>query len=253
VGRLRGLFTMDGTIIVLQYAVYLLEAGLLAYIFVRRRDSRLLSLSVYLGLLLAVDGISRPIVLYHYGFSSRQYAYFFWLTDVLLTLGAFLLICAFFRRAGKEQPKLWRFVRLLLVFVFVLVAGVSLASLAANYHQVFTQFIVEFQQNLYFTCLVLTTLLYLLMQQLESADDELGLLVCGMGIQFAGPAANFALVHLTNGRGFPSTFYEYLGPLCTLGMLSIWFMAIARVPRPLRVPQPEAPAGELAMVTSRKA
>ena len=66
----------------------------------------------------------------------------------------------------------------------------------------FTLFIIEFNQNLYFTCLVLNTLLYILLQQIDSADDELGLLVCGVGIQFAGPAATLALLTLTTGEHF---------------------------------------------------
>jgi hypothetical protein len=244
---------VDTGIVILQYAVYLLEAGLLAYVLVRRRCLRLLAVTVYLGLLLAVDGVSRPYILYRFGFESRQYAYFFWLTDVLLILGAFLLIGFFFRRACAEQPKMWQHVRLLLAFVLVLVAGASLLAISRNYNQLFSRFIIEFQQNLYFTCLVLNTLLFLLIHHLEIADEELTLLVCGMGIQFAGPAANFALVYLTRGYGFSTPLYTYLGPLCTLGMLLTWFHAVARSTSPALVPNGERQAGALAAIISRQA
>jgi len=90
---------------------------------------------------------------------------------------------------------------------------------------------VEFEQNLYFTCLVLNTLLYLLLQQTHSADEELGLLVCGLGIQFAGPAASFALVHLTSGEAYATSLNHFLGQLCTMGMLLTWFYAVAWMPK----------------------
>jgi hypothetical protein len=240
--------------IALQYGVYLLEGGLLLFLAVRRRTGRLLPVFLYLGLLLAVDGIGRPYVLYQFGYSSSTYGYFYWLTDVLLTLGAFLLVCAFFRRACAHEAKMRRFVRLLLTFVFVLTLAISLFALSRNYDQLLTRFTFEFQQNLYFTCLVLNTMLYILMQRTESTDDELTLLVCGMGIQFAGPAANFALAHLTPGQGYYNMLYPYyVGPLCTMGMLLTWFYALARVPQPSAIRAGKEPAREVAPVVSREA
>jgi len=243
---------VDAGIVVLQYTTYLLEAGLLAYLLLRRRAGRLSALTVYVGLLLAVDAISRPYFLYRFGFASPQYASFFWLTDVLLVLAAFGLIAAFFRRACAREHQLWRHIRLLLTVVLILVAGVSWFSLSQYYNQLFTQFIIEFQQNLYFTCLVLNTLLFLLIQKLALADGELTLLVSGLGIQFAGPAGNFALVHLTAGSGFGNVLYTYLGPLCTLGMLSTWFVAVARVPRTVRVPELGPQVAEMAVTVGRR-
>jgi len=215
-----------------QYSVYGLEAVLFAYLLWRGLWQRLTSVFFYLFLLLAVDAIGRPYVLYRYGLTSRQYGYFFWLTDVLLVLAAFLVVCAFFRRAcaGKEE-KLWHSLRIILVFVFPLTLGISFLSLSRNYSHLFSRFIYEFSQNLYFTCLVLNTLLYLLMQQLEDADDELGFLVCGLGIQFAGPAACLALLHLTSGQPYAQSLNSFIAPVCTLGMLLTWFYAVTRMPR----------------------
>ena len=167
--------------------------------------------------------------LHTFGLASRQYFYVYWSTDFLLVISAFLLVCLFFRRACLHEEKMWRFVRLLLLFVFILVLGISGLSFSRNYSHLFTYFIIEFNQNLYFTCLVLNTLLYLLLQQIDSADDQLGLLVCGVGIQFAGPAATLALVHLTTGEGFAQSLASFVMPLCTLGMLLVWAYAIVRV------------------------
>lgn len=243
---------VDRGTIVFQFAGYLLEAGLLGFVLLRRRQRSYLPICVYLSLLLAIDGVSRPYVLYGYGFNSRQYAYFFWLTDVLLALAAFALVWAFFSRACRQEPKLGHFLRLMLSFVFVLVLGISILSLSRNYGNLFSRFIIEFEQNLYFTCLVLNTLLFILIERTQNADEQLALLVVGMGIQFAGPAANFALVYLTPGQQYASNLYAYLGPPCTLGMLLTWFYAVVRVPEAAGVPAREEGITELVAVPSRK-
>ena len=222
------------------YLVDGLVLGLLLFLVYQGLWKRLTGVSLYLFALLLIDGVGRRYVLYHFGAVSNAYVYFYWLTDAALALGAFLLICTFFQRACAKDTKLWPFLRLFLVFVFVLVLGISALALSRNYANLFTRFIYEFNQNLYFTCLVLNTLLYIMMQQIETADDELGMLVCGMGLQFAGPAANFALMFLTPDHTpayeYAKLLFGFVGPLCTLGMLLTWFYAVARLPKTVRVP-----------------
>ncbi len=218
-------------IVGLQYAVYFLEFLLVFHLARKGHLRRLLGPSIYLGVLLLIDAVGRPFVLYRYGYASPQYAYTYWLSDALLELTAFALVCALFRRACEQHPKLWESVKLILGFVFVLLVGISLFSLSSHQSQLLTRFIVEFEQNLYFTCLVLNTLLYLLLQQTNSVDEELGLLVCGLGIQFAGPAAAYALIHLTPGWVYSTILNDLLAPLCTMGMLLTWFYAVARIPK----------------------
>ena len=213
-----------------------LALGLLLLIVWRGLWQRLLAPSLYLFALLLIDGFARRYVLYHFGVSSHEYYYFYWLTDIALALGAFLLICTFFQRACANETKMWHFIRLFLIFVFILVLGISAFSLSRNYSNIYGQFMMEFQQDLYFTCLVLNTLVYILVQQLEAADDELSLLVSGMGLQFAGPAANLALVFLTSGHQYANALMTYLSPLCTLGMLITWFYAVVKVSGPVALP-----------------
>ncbi len=195
------------------------------------RWRRLRVLFLYVASLFLLDGVARSASLSFFGQSSRQYFYFYWVSDVGLALGAFLLVCAFFRRAFSPDKKKWAVVRLSLISVFVIVLGVSALSLTKNYADLSTEFIVEFSQNLYFSCLVLNTLLYVMIQQLEIEDDELGLLVCGLGVQFAGEAASLALVHVTVGGTFATNLFRYFSPLFTLGMLFIWIYAIGKNPQ----------------------
>ena len=211
-----------------QYGAYLIQAGLIIFVAQSSHRNRLVGVLSYLSCLLAT-GLARAYALRVYGLASRQYYHLYWTTDFLLVISLFLLVCLFFRRACLHDEKMWRFVRLLLAFVCVLVVGISGLLFSHNYGNLLTGFIVEFSQNLYFTCLVLNTLLYLLLQQIDSADDQLGLLVCGVGIQFAGPAATLALVHLMTRQGFAESLFEFTIPLCTLGMLLVWAYAIVPV------------------------
>jgi hypothetical protein len=234
-----------------EYTVYALEAGVLIYLLSRGLGKRQLGVVFYLISLLAADAV-RLYFFHRHGLNSPAYAYSYWLTDILLALEAFGLMCIFFRRACT--PQFWRVLRLSLTVIFILVAAIScvslshhlagLTSLKDNLLHDFCVFIYEFEQNLYFTCLVLNTLLFVMLQRIEGADQELGLLVCGMGIQFAGPAASLALVHVTSGWPAAYSLLGYVMPVCTLGMLLVWLYAITPTQKdategsqsPMRVP-----------------
>jgi lipoprotein signal peptidase len=210
--------------------------GLASFLVYRKAWIRLRGIFLYLVAYFSLDAVARGYVLYHFGVNSHQYFYCYWLTDVAITLGAFLLVCAFFRRASARHADMWRYLRLMLVLVFVLVVGISAFSLSQNYGNLFGILMIEFQQDLYFTCLVLNTMLYIFMQQMDTADDELGLLVTGMGLQFAGPAASLALKFLAPNLALTESLMHIVLPLCTLGMLSTWFYAVARKPKTALAP-----------------
>jgi hypothetical protein len=216
----------------LQYAGYCLELGLLVLLLWRGYARRLAVLWFYVSAYFGIDAILRPWTLHRYGPASVEYFYLYWLSDALLALGTFLLICAFFRRACSHDRKIWTFVRPILLFILAFIVADSALTLQQHYKHLFTAFIFVFNQNLYFTGAVLNTVLYLMLLRFENSDDrELELLVCGLGIQYAGPAANFALVHLTgNSNPAARLLALYLPPFCALGMLAVWFYAAASSP-----------------------
>jgi hypothetical protein len=233
---------------VLQCVGHAIEACLVLYLVRSSEWKRLGGVALYVISLL-VAGPGRLYAVHKYGVASREYFYVYWSTDLLLVISAFLLVCFLFRRACRDVEKLWRFVRLLLPFVFVLVVAISGLIFSHNYRALFPYFVFEFNQNLYFTCLVLNTLLYLLLQYIESTDDQLGLLVCGVGIQFAGPAATLALVHLIGAERFAQSLNSLVMRFCTFGMLLVWAYAIVRVKdRTIKVTRREIPV--LAEVTA---
>ncbi|SPE32562.1 membrane hypothetical protein [Acidobacteriia bacterium SbA2] len=215
---------------VVQDSGILIEAALIFYLARTSKWRGQGAVAFYLSSLV-VGQLTRACFLHEYGLTSLRYYYAYWSTDFLLVMSAFGVVCLFFRRACWREEKIWRLIRIFLVFLLVLVAAISGVSLSLNRHDFFTYFLVAFNQKLYFTCLVLNTLLYLMLHRMNSADDQLELLVCGMGIQFAGPAATLALVHLTYGGRFAKWLAYQTIPLCTFGMLLVWAYVIVYVPK----------------------
>jgi len=213
----------------LGYGSCILEAVLLVYLLVRGYAKPLWELVLYLAMSVGVAG-SRSVTLAKYGLTSPQYGNCYWTTDLLLVLAAYVLIASFFRRACSHNQEMWQFVRLLLAAVLFAIGAVSYFSLSNHQGKLFSFFIVEFSQNLYFASLVLTTLLYLMTLRMDIADERLGMLVCGLGIEFAGPAAGLALIYLSRGAEISRVIGVYFFPLCDIGMILTWFYAISRIP-----------------------
>lgn len=212
----------------LQYASYALEVALVAAILLRGWWRKYPALFIFTAAFAFIDAILRPTVLYSYGQSSLQYIYCYWTTDLGLTLGAFLLICFFFRRACARNQELWPTLRTMLISVFVLVGFISCLTMSRHYSALGWSFAVELSQNVYFACLVLNTLLYIMLQYVDCADEALGLVVCGLGIEFAGPAAAMALAHIMSASAGSREFASLVIQFCNLGMWLIWIHAATR-------------------------
>ncbi|HEY6292257.1 MAG TPA: hypothetical protein VI455_11970 [Terriglobia bacterium] len=221
----------DGLIIGgLQYLCYALELGLLLLLLNRGYGRGLTALCFYVGGLFAVDSVVRPWFLHQYRLTSPQYFQAYWLTDALLTLGTFLLIYTFFLRTFSRDHETWAFIRPVLWLVLILVLALSCFAIKQHYAQPFTRFVYLFSQNLYFTGAVLNTVLYVMLQRRPESEPDLQLLVCGLGIQYAGSAATFALIRLTHNQNDTARLLApYLAQVCTLAMLGTWFYAASRV------------------------
>lgn len=215
----------------LQYLGYAVEISVVVMLLARGRWKKYPEFFLYVLAYAGVDVVFRPAVISTYGVSSTQYSYCYWISDVALTLSAFLLICLFFKRACASKKEDWPFFRSILGAVFILIAAISYFSLSSHYDHLLSHFIVEFQQNLYFTCLVLNTLLYIKLAQTESVDEELSLLVCGLGIEFAGPAAGLAFWYLTGSGPVSETVVPLAAQLCTIGTYLVWLYAATRSPQ----------------------
>lgn len=220
------------------YGVEVLEVGLLALIVRHGQCKRLIAAFVLVSSIVLVDAL-RQFVIYRYGWTSDQYYYFYWLSNVFLQLAALLLVCYLFHAVFARHKKWWDVLKLALPMVFVLVVAVSLFSVwrpsaGISSQLAHTNGFAVFEQYLYFTCLILNTLLFVAMQYVESADAVLPMLVCGLGLEFAGPAANMALVVLAPRVAFAAAYLEQAS---TLAMLVVWMYAVKRAAE--RVPEPK--------------
>jgi hypothetical protein len=241
--------------LVLGFLDYSSETALFVYLLslaLRRRCCGLTGLLAYVTVSVGV-GVLRLFAVAHYGALSQQYALCYWLTDFPLVFAVFLLIASFFRRACAGRVEAWRHVRLMLTLIPPLTGAVSYIAILRLRHSFFPYFVIEFQQDLYFACLVLVTMLYLMLLKFDPADEQLGLLVCGLGVMFAGFAASYALVIATRWAPLAGVLSGYIPQVSDMGMVSIWLYAAARVPK--TVPAKEAqkapkdfPAGALARI-----
>lgn len=219
-----------------QYASYGLEVCLLVFLLASGQWKKLSDFFLYVLGFVSIDAILRPIFLYHYGWTSLQFRDCYWISDVALAIGAFLLISSLFRRAFASNRENWIFTRRMLAIVFGFTVLVACFAISEHFDHIFTRFIVEFQQNLYFACLILNTLLYITLQKIEGVDERLDFLVCGLGIEFAGPAANLALMYLTPGGRFAGFLLTIVMPVCNIAMLMTWIYAVKQPPKMRKFP-----------------
>jgi hypothetical protein len=213
---------------VLQYGGYGLEVVLLFALLRGGYARKMAGFVAFVGAMFAVDAVLRPVTLSYYGADSIQYFHIYWFTEVLLLLAAFLLICLFFRHAFRDRDRaLWSFARPILLMILVMVLAISSLDFRHHYRQLFTtDYIWVFNENLTFICLLLNTVLYVLLTRLKGAGSQMQLLVCGLGIQFAGLTANSALVDMTSNSHAVVAFFTYFSPVCGLAMLSVWLYAV---------------------------
>ncbi len=225
----------------LQWGGYALELALLIILLSRGYLRNLRSLCIFVGALFAVDACLRPLSIHFFGERSLQYYNLYWVTELVLVMASFALICAFFQRACLKHHELWKMVKPALALVLVLELCISSLTFLQRYHNhlLFTPFMYDFSQDLYFTCVVLNTVLYLMLQWFKDRDQMLHLLVCGLGIQYAGPAANTALILITHNAD-ARQFFAYLSPVCGCAMLAIWVYAVARRGGPYKGGPPAA-------------
>jgi hypothetical protein len=221
--------------LLLQYPNWALEFLLLGALFFAGRWRKFPALFLYVVGFVGTDALLRPLVRSAFGFSSPAYFYVYWTSDVALTLGTFLLL--FFRQAFAKENKHWPAIRSGLIATFGLSGLVSYFSMKSHYAHLSIGFVIQFSQDLYFACLILITVLFVMIQTSESAGDQLHLLVSGLGIQFAGPAAAMALDHLMAGGSFGIA--RVVMQACNFAMFLTWLYAITRAAE--RVPAKNAP------------
>ena len=161
-----------------------------------------------------------------YGYGSDQYYYFYFLGDAIQNVAGYLLIGSFFDRLLRESV-FHKYVRPTLAIFFLLIAGISALFISGSVDRLYSHFVIEFQQNLYFVGVLLTFLLWMSVSYLDVQSRRFTLLVSGLGIYFAAHAASYALWFL-----FPvlAPLIVVVPPLAYNFMVGLWLYTFLRVP-----------------------
>ena len=172
----------------------LFEAGVVVCAVRRSSFRRYLPINLYmLGSVLV--SVARFQVLRHFGWTSGQYAYFYFYSDALLTIGLYFAVISLYVRVLDEM-KVERYVRLAAVLLLAGTAWFSYAVVQQSSQRLTTVFAYELSQNLYFVGLVLTYLLWGIVLKLRETRTRVIQLVLSLGVYFSLFAANYALMNL---------------------------------------------------------
>jgi len=222
----------------MQYVVWLigalLEAAVVVCAIKRSAFRRYLFLNLYMASEVVASAV-RFEILQHYGFTSPQYAYFYFYSDALLTILLFLVLSSLYSEVFRELNA-ERYVQLGSVALFAGTALFSFAVVEQSSAKLLSHFVYEISQNLYFVGLVLTYILWAAILKLRETRTRLIQLVLSLGVYFSLYAANYALRNL-----YPSAeaLFTVLNPLIGCFLPFAWAYAFWKLPEEARL----APAG----------
>lgn len=186
---------------------------------------RFLPLNLYMAAS-AVGDLLRFRILFHFGYTSKEYFYFYYYSDALLTVALYLALISLFVQVFKELSA----EKFVIFGACVLLAGTSVFSylvIQQSTGRLLTRFVVELSQNLYFVGLVLTYVLWGAILKLRETRAQLVQLVLSLGIYFSLFAANYAIRNLyPAASGISISLLQFLG--CFLPLA--WAYAFWRIP-----------------------
>jgi hypothetical protein len=222
----------------MQYVVWLigalLEAAVVVCAIKRSAFRRYLFLNLYMASEVVASAV-RFEIFQHYGFTSPQYAYFYFYSDALLTILMFLVLSSLYSEVFRELNA-ERYIQMGSVVLFAGTALFSFAVVEQSSAKLLSHFVYEISQNLYFVGLVLTYILWAAILKLRETRTRLIQLVLSLGVYFSLYAANYALRNL-----YPSAeaLFTVLNPLIGCFLPFAWAYAFWKLPEEARL----APAG----------
>lgn len=191
---------------------------------------RYLLLNLYvIGLMVSEFGRYR--ILAEYGFNSKQYEYFYFYSDAVLTIFLFFALSTLYSHVFSEM-KAENYVKLGTILLLAGTALFTYGVVAQSSAKLVTHFVVELSQNLYFVGLVLTYVLWGAILKLRETRTRLVQIVLSLGVYFSLIAANYALRSL-----YPSlsTFFVPLVQVFATFLPLAWAYAFWRLPEDARL------------------
>lgn len=181
-------------------------------------------LNLYMGLSFLVS-VGRYQILSSKGIGSAEYAYFYFYSDALLTIGLYFALLNLYSLVFDEM-KVERYLRLGAILLLGGTAWFSYAVVNQSSHRILSHFAFELSQNLYFVGLVLTYALWGAILKLRETRARLIQLVLALGVYFSAFAADYALRNL-----YPNlqTVWQYATPMLGCILPAAWTYSFLRV------------------------
>jgi hypothetical protein len=191
---------------------------------------RYIALNVYMLACFLVSLI-RFKILSTYGLSSPEYGYFYYYSDLLLTIGLYCALMSLYAQVFEEMGA-EQYVRLGAILLLLGTAAFSFAIVMQNSDKITGRFVVEVSQNLFFVGLVLTYVLWGAMLKLRETRTRLIQLVLALGLYFSVLAASYAMRNL-----YPSlhNVWRYITPVSGCILPLAWSYAFVKIPEDARI------------------
>jgi hypothetical protein len=228
-----------------QYCIWflctLLEVSVVVCSIAKGSFRRYLSLNVYMFAACFVN-LARFKILFTYGYLSPEYGYFYYYSDLLLTIGLYCALMGLYTRVFEEMGA-GQYVRLGAVLLLLGTAGFSFAIVQQSSRGLIGHFVLdsramghlvlEASQNLYFVGLVLTYVLWGAMLKLRETRTRLIQLVLALGLYFSVFAASYAFRNLSTG--LRNDIWPYFIPISGCLLPLAWAYAFWRIPEDARL------------------
>jgi hypothetical protein len=179
---------------ILWIATGLLQAAVVVCAVRARCFFRFFPLNFYMVCACVVT-VGRYGVFSHYGLASTQYFYYFYYSDLLLTICLYFALTGLFTEVFREMGAS-KYVRACAALVLLLTALLSFVIVHQAQNRLFTKFVIELSQNLYFVGAIFTYLLWGAMLKLKKTQTRLIHIVLALGVYFNAFAANYALYNM---------------------------------------------------------
>ncbi|GAC1621201.1 MAG: hypothetical protein PVS2B2_11710 [Candidatus Acidiferrum sp.] len=207
-----------------------LEVGVVVCAIYRNSFRRYFFLNFYM-LLSILASLGRFLILRQSGWHSREYTYFYFLSDALLTIALYFALISLYSHLFEEL-KVEKYVRLGAVLLLGGTAWFSYAVVNQSSTRILTHFAFELSQNLYFVGLVLTYLLWAFILKLRETRARFVQIVLSLGIYFSAYAATYAISNLNPGL---YSYVAFLLPVIGCLLPLAWAHAFLRLTEDARL------------------
>ena len=222
---------MPGLVIhILDLLTALLQASIVVVSLTRGYARRYLTINLYLAASTIVLFL-RYYMLSRHGLSSGEYFYFYYYSDALLTIGLYFTLMGLYATVFKEM-KAAQYLRVFTILLLIGTAAFSCAVVQQSGPRLFTRYVVEMSQNLYFVGLILTYILWGAVLKLRETRTRVIQLVLSLGVYFSAFAGNYALRNLYPQLHF---VWEFVPPILGCLLPLSWAYAFWHISEEARI------------------